>query len=465
MRQSCRSFLFVLACASLPLFACGSPDDSERSASPRETRLPVFDLSSGIVPIIPGADGRAEVRIPAGDVMLAFFPLADAAGSYSLRVTGTAWVADAVTASAVLARKSVKKTATRPDASVAGEAWTGAAELPATRAFQVPAGRNRPGNVTVQATKVLESRFAVLYAERRNGIVDEMARPLLDQFDSTIFPKSTELFGAVPDVDENGRVILLMTERVNRFSDDENAFTGGFFASKDLAGTAGSNRADMLYLYLPLPKEEGGVYEHPDDYLALLGEVIVHELQHMISWHNRRLAGADTSEESWLNEGLSHWAEEYFGYTRSNRIRARYFLESPGSTPLVGRGGTLAERGAAYLFVKYLVDSHRGEPDFLRRLVRSDARGVANVERATGKAFADLLREWTQNIFARYARTLRMETLPPNFELDVKAARSAPVFIKATGPARLFLQTSPDGDFQGVGQPLATPVAATTGES
>src|SRR6185436_20309315 len=79
----------------------------------------------------------------------------------------------------------------------------------------------------------------------------------------------------------------------------------------------------------------------------------------------------------WLNEGLSHYAEERGGrayltqgdstgfcnhVTGDMYNLALYFAE-PGTSPLVGTSGvgTLAERGADWSFVRYLVDRYASD--------------------------------------------------------------------------------------------------------
>ena len=104
------------------------------------------------------------------------------------------------------------------------------------------------------------------------------------------------------------------------------------------------------------------------------------------------------AEETWLNEGLSHFAEELGGrlvpdafcpttncltqYVRDDLSNARDYFNSPESYALVESGtssGTLPERGANWLFVRWLADQSPTDSvlgtDITRRLNGADSPG------------------------------------------------------------------------------------------
>jgi len=148
--------------------------------------------------------------------------------------------------------------------------------------------------------------------------------------------------------------------------------------------------------------------------------VFIHEFQHMISFNQHVLeAGSLSTEDTWLNEGLSHYAEELGGrlvpdaecqplfencetqFIGGNVDNAYEYLVDPESSFLVEPGnsqGALAERGANWLFVRWLVDHFADEQpagnDFTRRLVQTRNNGSANVEAETGEPFAELVATW-----------------------------------------------------------------------
>ncbi len=447
-------WILSVSLAAFPATACGTESSSHDNPPP-----PQFRLGGEQTAILPDARGRAELVLPEGETLLAFLPTTLLSGTYAFSLAGTgategvssAFQGSVSTGTRAAAKSMVAAGAAPATLSAAG---TAADE----RIFTAPAGRDKQGFIDVTAYKVAEGNRAIFYSEEDNAMVRQIAQNLVGYFDSVVYPESTLLFGPIPDVDQNGKVILLATSAVNHYSDEPGQFTGGFFASKDLNARAGSNHADMLYLYLPRTIDEGGVYDHPEEYERLSQEVIVHELQHMINY-GEKLSRGSRLETSWLNEGLSHYAEAHFGFHRSNTIRAGHFLKSPDTTPLVGKCATLAERGAAFLFVQYLVESS-GDPMILQKLVRTGLRGGENLEQATGKAFSSILRDWTSHLYTVNHESLKVEDVE-GFAFDAKLPQSAPKFVKVRGPGVLSLRAEPKGVFQGFGFVLPEVVAAT----
>lgn len=462
----------VLAIAGLGfagVLACGSESEGGTHVS-GETPVPRYVVGEKATAIIPDALGRADLVLPPGDVVLAFIPSTEARGSYGFSLSGVRAVVDTFQATVTKTVSAAVRTVTRaaePMQKALFDPPEIRPEFAAARTFTAPAGRNRTDFVQVSAVKLAEGERAVFYAEEDNELVRTVAQQLVDYVDRVVYPEETLMFGPVPDIDANGKIILLSTSAVNNYSNVPGQFTGGFFASKDLSGRTGSNNADMLYLYLPMPVAEGGVYEHAEDYRTLMQEVVVHELQHMINFA-ARLSRGSRLEEPWLNEGLSHYAEEHFGFSRSNRIRAGQFLVSTASTPLVGSCDTLSQRGAAFLFVKHLAE-RTGDRGILRKLVSSDLRGIANVEQATGRVFTDTLRDWAAALAGEYGGQIKMGEISGS-DVNTDLPQSAPAFYKVRGPGVLSLRAAPDGAFQGVGLALTSlkspaPPPATTAKA
>lgn len=431
---------FSLVLAAVHGISCGG------DARPQESAPPSYVVGPGATAIVADERGRAEVILPEGEAMLALLPTTDREGSYAYTLRAAARVTPAEAAAA-----PAPQAATGP--ALAPAALDSAAVLPASgapaadeRDFLAPAGRGKSGFIRVHAFKVAEGERSVFYSEETNDMVIALAAQVVNFVDRVALPEETAMFGPVPDVDANGKLILLATAAVNGYSSVKGEFTGGFFAAKDLDGRDGSNKADMLYLYLPRPVDAGGVYNHADDYVHLLEEVVVHELQHMINYW-ARLNARTGLEAAWLNEGLSHFAEEHFGFRRSNAIRAGYFLASPESTPLTGACATLAERGAAFLFVKYLAE-RAGDPLVLRRLVQSGLRGTENVARAVGRPFGEVLRDWSASLWRDNKERLKTETWSAGVT-TASLPQAAPAFLRIRGPVTLSLTAAPGGHFQG----------------
>lgn len=138
-------------------------------------------------------------------------------------------------------------------------------------------------------------------------------------FDTLGFALDTLNFGTPTDIDGNGRVAILFTPGVNAIPGPPGGFVGGLQASRDLfsvADCAGSNEGEMFYMPVPDP---GHVINANYGSEAVLSKgvlsALVHEFQHLINAGRRiYVNGASSLEEVWLNEGLSHIAEELLYY-------------------------------------------------------------------------------------------------------------------------------------------------------
>jgi hypothetical protein len=237
-------------------------------------------------------------------------------------------------------------------------------------------------------------------------------------FDTYLYPIDTTSFGRESDLDNNGVVVVLLTDQVNELSGDCNAegsvILGYFYGNDLLTGASGSNGGEVFYSLVPDPNNASCTIslDYAREYLA---PTFIHEFQHMISFNQHVLVRNGQSEDTWLNEGLSHYAEELGGrgipddqcggdcftqfvvgdagnaYRYLRDVEAHFLIE-PGSS-----GGTLEERGANWLFVRWLVD-HFGADEtgaaFTRALVGTNRLGAANVAAVTGTAFATLVPEW-----------------------------------------------------------------------
>jgi len=227
-------------------------------------------------------------------------------------------------------------------------------------------------------------------------------------------------FGSESDLDGNGVVIILLTPAVNKLSGTcSGGVIAGYFLGLDLTSGAGSNQGEVFYSMVPDPSNSTGTCAIPTDFASrLLPVTFIHEFQHMISFNQHVLVGGSGfTEDTWLNEGLSHYAEELGGrqiddavcantsclgqYASDNFYNAYDYLVNPEATYLIEPGtstGTLAERGANWLFVRWLVDQFA--PDnplgttFTRQLVMTAEHGFANVESRTGVPFSTLIPQW-----------------------------------------------------------------------
>lgn len=280
-------------------------------------------------------------------------------------------------------------------------------------------------------------------ANPKDGFTEPEFRQIGETMDTLVVPVVTEAFGAPTDIDSNERVVLFYTRAVNEMTpSNDSSYVGGFFYSRDLfpteavdgiQGCAGSNTGEIMYMLAPDPT--GEVNENPRSKElveeATIG-VAAHELQHLIN-ASRRLFIVEANsfdEEVWLNEGLSHIAEELVFYRASglaprqnitvtdlrqsdrrvdafNRYAADNFgrlsehLKSASTTSPYASNGALSTRGAAWSFLRYLADRRGGdEATFWQSLVSSKTTGMTNLRSAVGADPLMLVQDWAVATFA-----------------------------------------------------------------
>ena len=200
-----------------------------------------------------------------------------------------------------------------------------------------------------------------------------------------IYSTLTEFFGLPPDIDENGRIILLFLNIQD--ANHTSQYTAGFFnptdQSRGVLRTPGfrgfpirSNEADMLYIDTqPL---------NPNSEVA--HNVIAHEFLHLIHWRH------DPHEATWVDEGCAGYASFLCGYSVLEHVDA---FEKTPSVSLIAWPETdtnaLPHYGAAFLWMLYLHEQHGGT-ETLTEIVRN--RGTS----LTGIADALALRGITRKV-------------------------------------------------------------------
>jgi hypothetical protein len=155
---------------------------------------------------------------------------------------------------------------------------------------------------------------------------------------------------------------------------------------------------------------------------------IAHEFQHLINASRRLYVNnASIFEEVWLNEGLSHIAEEltfyrvsrlaprqnidrptaltepvrtaFINYQQSNFGRFISYLQKPDTASLIGVD-RLPTRGAIWAFMRYAADRKPG-PDqpFWFALVNSTTRGIPNLRNVLATDPINWMQDWTVSVY------------------------------------------------------------------
>ena len=277
----------------------------------------------------------------------------------------------------------------------------------------------------VGATVRFVGRHGVIYVDDSlPTLADQLTPTDLEQlgtlFDDHLFPLDTTAFGRESDINGDERIAILISDEVNALTPDCSGgrIVGYFFGGDLILTYPGSNKREVFFAFAPVLSKGNCPAVSRAGALRALAPVLIHELQHMISFNQHALRRNGDDETLWLNEGLSHYAEElgfraipdqlcpnssscFSEFMSGNLFNAFEYLRDPQATHLIAPtrpGGPLAERGAGWLFVSWLTDHFATDTlrgtDLTRRLVQTANTGAQNIATATGVPFATLAGEW-----------------------------------------------------------------------
>jgi hypothetical protein len=315
----------------------------------------------------------------------------------------------------------------------------------------------RTGRVAAISSK------AIIVADTANpasGYTDADYASIASTFDALVDPTDTKAFGSPTDIDGNGHVVLFFTRAVNELTPrGSTSYVGGFFYARDLfpaTASAGfqacpsSNGGEMFYLLVPDPTGVVNGNRFTKDAVTRVAIATVgHEYQHLINASRRMYVNtaATDFEDTWLDEGLSHVAEEllFFAETGlkpranisatllrsssayvdafnneaiSNFGRLEEFLGAPSSNSPFADNDSLATRGATWSFLRYVAD-HTGSDDGTTwfQLVNSTTTGLANLQQVFGSDLTTLARDWATSVFADDITTTDARYQQPTWNL------------------------------------------------
>jgi hypothetical protein len=303
-----------------------------------------------------------------------------------------------------------------------------------TLPFRVP-GSDSPCTSYDSVTAVVKfvGKRAILaqdLAAPAGGFADADFAAISDEFDRAIFPTDSSYFGTPSDIDANGHVVILFTPEINRLTRrGDAAFFAGFFFAGDLFPRTGpngqgcpeSNIAEIFYLLVPDPRGQFSDPHGVADVRQLTRGTVAHELQHMINAGGRLESNAPAFEQTWLDEGLAHFAEEAVGraergygdlqelafadvarvpadfdaFFGQNLLRFAKWLGRPDTSagPSARTGDDISGRGAAWALVRYTSEKYSGGDvrAFTRRLVAGPDTGLTNLTRRAGVPYDSIL--------------------------------------------------------------------------
>ncbi len=277
------------------------------------------------------------------------------------------------------------------------------------------------------------------------GLTGDDISFLGETYDRRLYQVDVDHFGEPTDVDDNNKVIVLLTPTVNGLTPPgSQGVVVGFFFGLDLfpPNSAGcsecrySNGGELFYGVVPDPSGDFGDARTREYVNRVLPAVMVHETVHMIDFRYQVFENTPaTLEHLWLSEGLAHASEELAGDVvfaendvdlannlyGSNFGRAASYLEDPQSHSLTATegSGSLGERGGWWLFLRWTAEQYG---DFIfRELIQANANGVLNVEGRTGEDFFRLFADFSVAIWADDSE---IPGLPARYEIPKWMLRS-----------------------------------------
>lgn len=265
-------------------------------------------------------------------------------------------------------------------------------------------------------------------ANPAGGFTDAEYASIAATFDTLVDPIDEAAFGAPSDIDANGgHVYLLFTKEVNKLTPQgSQSYVGGYFYSRDLFPTTAqaglpacptSNYAEMFYLLVPDPNAtiNNNTFTKAKVVQNTIGTT-AHEYQHLINSSIKLyVTNADYFEDTWLDEGLAHVAEEllfyhasglsprnnidsttisasqqrvdaYNNYLASNFGRLMLYLKKPSIYGPYQPNDSLETRGATWMALRYLTDRKSTGDDnaVWQSLVHTNLKGLPNLKAVYG---------------------------------------------------------------------------------
>lgn len=268
------------------------------------------------------------------------------------------------------------------------------------RAFKVLddfSGTSAYETVTAELRYLSDDVYVYVDIRNESSLSDDDLEELLAPF-ADVINKERGLFGDESDVNGDDHLVVLFTQGVNELGAIQGGIISGFFYGADLYSADSypvSNEMEIIYSMVPDPTGAfGSAVSTEFALLNILPAVLPHELQHMINYNQHVFINGGDSEKSFLNEGLSHLAEDIYSMVDDymnqtgieNPSRAALFLDNTSSVCFTC-GSNISQRGGVYLFVRYLYEQAESGnllavstgSEWVERLLNTNKTGVENL--------------------------------------------------------------------------------------
>jgi hypothetical protein len=331
-----------------------------------------------------------------------------------VEVSGVAQAATAPSSHALqMATQTASPATMRPPALHAPEQTATQAAAPepaALDAHRVP-GLDFSRHIRKAATRVALTAHGAFYVDDED--LSHYEAPLVDtlsrEFEERVWPSDTAAFGAPTDVDQNGRILVLLTHELGAHLNG--GWLIGYFGNADLlrardasadCSGSGSNHAEIVFLN-DVSNGAANGWSAQELVSSVYPATLAHEIQHLLNLGHRcveqKCAGA---EDTWINEALSKLAEDLAGYGWNGATG-----RSEGAAYLSRSDGTLRGYDGRSLtqWEGDPIGNYQGAHSFLRffadRLGPAVAGQVAlgrggrdGLEEALGRPLSRAMAEW-----------------------------------------------------------------------
>ncbi len=428
------------ACGSEPAAPCGAgaslpaavPVTAQVSLAPGEFTLITDSAASGAV-VFPAAGARGATYLVVGQLATdiagncSTFALGGQAAGLDLRAAPAGHVTTAMRFHDLLREREHLLAGLaalhRDGLRAAAPVRTPPPATGSRRSFKVCANISCGQLRSVGATALWVGGHAAIFVDDSvpaGGFNQADLTEIGNQFDQVIYPIDTDRFGAESDIDGNARVIVLLTHRINELvpvPGCSTSFITGFFFGADLTPGLSTqyNNGEIFYGMVPDPAGSATRCAYSRAFVKrILPTTFIHEFQHMISYNQHVLLRGGPDEVLWLNEAMSHLAEELGGlhydslgvdstaqrYHLGNLFNAYIWMRDPQNNAMVTETspGSLEERGAEWLFLRHVVDQFG--PATTRALTQTSLTGAPNLAAATSNTpFRALLGRWAMAVY------------------------------------------------------------------
>lgn len=259
----------------------------------------------------------------------------------------------------------------------------------------------------------------------------------VEVFDYIIYPTMVSFYSRNFDIDGNDKLGIVLIDMKDKYDEIQGIVAGYFWAidffPKEMTireyGLS-SNEGDFIYLNAQLLDPElNDLGFTVDDHFS----TIAHEFQHLLyfyrslekGWVNKRFyLGID---DTWINEGMSTYAEQITGYSEVDNRVYYYFLEYPGmptsEVSLLYWEGILHNYGIANLFTNYIVEQYG--KGVLHSIYEKNTDPLISIEDYARMSFNDIFMNfiianklYSLNLAQEYTYEYALEYDPEHFVLE-----------------------------------------------